>query len=41
VVVKGDPRPDRRQSWESLTSVVDLSVIRAGLPALLQLEAPR
>jgi hypothetical protein len=28
-------------SWESLTSVVNLSVVTAGLLALLQLEAPR
>jgi hypothetical protein len=28
-------------SWESITSVVNLSVVTAGLLALLQLEAPR
>ncbi len=28
-------------SWESLTSIVNLSVVTAGLVALLQLEAPR
>jgi hypothetical protein len=31
----------RVQSWESLTSIVTLSVVTAGLLALLQLEAPR
>jgi hypothetical protein len=31
----------RVRSWESLTSIVALSVVTAGLLALLQLEAPR
>jgi hypothetical protein len=31
----------RVRSWESLTSIVNLSVVTAGLLALLQLEAPR